>query len=142
MWRANGVGELYLYFPMSDQVPDFSQWKKSQNNVDIDTNGIYGVSFRNSDFVFKRNQWTTMRQRVHLNSVRSSGHGNPDGWLAVWFDGAKSPTFNITNVVLRKYSDVHINGIFINTFFGGHDSSWAPPHDTYTLYRNFHFKVN
>ncbi|KAK3103147.1 hypothetical protein FSP39_016821 [Pinctada imbricata] len=142
MWRANGVGELYLYFPKSNQVPDFSHWEKSQHNVDIDTNGDYGVSFRNSHFVYRRNHWTTMRQRVHLNSVRSSGHGNPDGWLAVWFDGAHSPTFNITNVVLRKYSDVHIDGIYFSTFFGGHDSSWATPHDTYTLFRNFHVKVN
>ncbi|KAK3102374.1 hypothetical protein FSP39_016592 [Pinctada imbricata] len=83
-----------------------------------------------------------MKQRVHLNSVHSSGHGNPDDWIAVWFDGAHFPTFNITNAALRKYSDIHIDGIYFSKSFGGHKSSWATLHNAYTLYKNFEVQVN
>ena len=142
-WRPNGQGELYLYFPKNKQLHGFSSWSKTQSsNLHIIPNGDFGVSFQTSDFVFRTNHWTNMKQQVHLNSFDSNGHARADGWIKVWFDGSSDPTFTATNMVLRSYSNVHIDGVFFSTFFGGQSKIWATPHDTYTLYKNFHIQVN
>lgn len=31
----------------------------------------------------------------------------------------------------------HIEGVEFATWFGGGDDTWAPPQDTYTMFRNF-----
>ena len=135
MWRANGEGELYLYFPKGDQ-PNFDTWSKHQQ-ASIHTNDNYGVSIRSPRFVFTHGKWINLKQQIHLNSVRSSGHGNPDGWIKVFMNHESTPVMMIEDALLRKYDDVKIDGIFFSTFFGGHDDTWASAHDTYTLYKNF-----
>lgn len=139
MWRANGAGELYLYFPKGDQ-PNFDTWAKHQQ-AEIVTNDNYGVSIRSSRFVFTHNKWINLKQQIHLNSVHSSGHGNADGWIKVFVNHESAPIMTTQDAVLRKYDDVKIDGIFFSTFFGGHDDSWASAHDTYTLYKNFQISV-
>lgn len=139
MWRANGAGELYLYFPKGDQ-PNFDTWAKHQQ-AEIVTNDNYGVSIRSPSFVFTHNKWINLKQQIHLNSVHSSGHGNADGWIKVFVNHGSSPIMMIQDAVLRKYDDVKIDGIFFSTFFGGHDDSWASAHDMYTLYKNFQISV-
>ena len=143
MWRTAGEGELYLYFPRESQHNGFSSWSKTQSSsIQISKHGSYGVSFRTSNFAFRKSHWTTLKQQVHLNSFDSHGHANPDGWIKVWFDGSSSPIFTVSNMVLRTYPNVHIDGLYFSTFFGGHEKEWATPNDTYTLYKNFNMQVN
>ena len=126
MWREDGHGELYMYFPQSNY---------HQKDVSIERHGTYGAGIRTSAFQFKKGNWNTLKQRVHLNDV---GHTN--GFIQVDFNGHK--LFTLHSVQLRKHSSVKIMGLFFSTFFGGHDSSWASQTDTYTLYRNFRITVN
>lgn len=109
MWREGGKGEVYAYLPTS---------------VD------HGTSFGAGNWSFVPGIWYELEQHVVLNTI-----GKKDGSIEVWVDG--KPILKKENLYFRSVDTLKIQGIFFSTFFGGHDSSWAAPKDTYIDFANF-----
>ncbi|WAR06758.1 hypothetical protein MAR_016716 [Mya arenaria] len=61
--------------------------------------------------------------------------GDGEGYIKLWVDGHAE--VHVTDIIMRDNTGFDIDGLFFSTFFGGGDSSWASPHDTYTYFRNF-----
>ena len=98
MWRDGGTGEVLL----SDAV----------------TTG-YGVDLgRGSSFTFSADgRWHTIGEHVHLNTPSLA-----DGYIDISYDGA---SYHFGGLVIRTDS-TRIDSLIFSTFFGGHDSTWAP----------------
>jgi hypothetical protein len=111
MWRTGGAGEVYAYLP--------------------NDNG-YGASLGRGRWRFVPGRWTRLSQRVVLNTP-----GRADGAVIVWVDGRQ--VFSQGGLVLRNSGDVHIDGLFFSTFFGGGDRSWASPSDQFADFAGFGF---
>ncbi|XP_064601303.1 uncharacterized protein LOC135467459 [Liolophura sinensis] len=125
MFRREGDGEVYFYAPQ-DQEPDFCERENVKCNFEK------GHSMGRGTWRFKTGVWQTISQHVHLNTL-----GVRDGFMKVWVDGHE--VYESRHLLFRKYSEVEITGMFFSTFFGGSDSTWETPHDTYTYYKNFFF---
>jgi len=61
--------------------------------------------------------------------------GQSDGEFRVWVDGVMA--VRQSGMVFRKTTQLGANGLFFSTFFGGSDSSWATPVDTFAYFANF-----
>ncbi len=109
MWRDGGAGEVYAYLPSSRE---------------------HGTSLGRGYWSFTPGRWTTIHQRVQLNTPGAS-----DGRVAVWLDG--KPVLHETGLQFRTSGDLRIDGLFFSTFFGGSDSSWASPAEQYTDFAGF-----
>jgi hypothetical protein len=104
MWRTDGAGEVLL--------------------SDATTSG-YGSDLGLGDWHFAADgQWHTLTEHVHLNTA-----GQPDGSIDVTYDGAA--VAQLTGIEFRAAGDTdQIDSLIFSTFFGGHDSSWAPSSTT------------
>jgi hypothetical protein len=109
MWRAGGAGEVYAYLPTSQE---------------------HGTSLGRGCWSFVPGQWTSIRQRVLLNSP-----GAADGRVLVWQDG--TPVLDVGDLRFRTTGALRIDGLFFSTFFGGSDRSWASPVDQYADFAGF-----
>ncbi|WP_211261400.1 polysaccharide lyase [Pseudonocardia acaciae] len=109
MWRKGGAGELYAYLPGGSG---------------------FGTSLGRGTWTFPAGQWTTIQQGVKLNTP-----GQRDGVVTVWVNGQQ--VFSQNDVQLRNTDQLHIDGLFFSTFFGGGDQSWASPSDQYADFANF-----
>ena len=103
MWRAEGAGEVYAYLPTS---------------VDA------GTSLGRGCWTFPTGRWTEVEQHVRLDVPGAS-----DGTVTVRVDG--TPVLHRTGLTFRTTTDLRIEGVFLSSFFGGGDSSWATPVDQY-----------
>jgi hypothetical protein len=110
MWRAGGVGEVLL----SDAV----------------TTG-YGTDLgRGTSFTFAADgRWHSIKEHVHLNTP-----GQPDGYIDLTYDGT---LYHFGGLVIRTDS-THIDSLIFSTFFGGHDSTWAPTSAQRIDFSSFH----
>ncbi|KAI0668407.1 hypothetical protein C8Q78DRAFT_256470 [Trametes maxima] len=79
MWRANGLGELYLYAP-KDKQTDALCSTPPQSVCDAD----WGLSIGRGAFSFKAGNWTHVRQTVTLNTP-----GERDGGFALDVNGKR-----------------------------------------------------
>jgi len=104
MWRTGGAGEVLL--------------------SDATTSG-YGSDLGLGDWHFAADgQWHTLTEHVHLNTA-----GEADGYIDVTYDGMT--VAQLTGITFRAAGDTdQIDSLMFSTFFGGHDSSWAPPTTT------------
>ena len=109
MWRRNGDGEVYAYLPTSKD---------------------YGTSIGRGNWRFKPGIWHHLEQEIELNSP-----GQADGQIKVWLDGVQ--VLDIEGITFRDVESLKIDGIFFSTFFGGGNSSWATPKDTYIDFAEF-----
>jgi hypothetical protein len=121
MWRANGTAEVYLYIPKG-QLPEYY--------FQIITNYDYGESMWRSKFRLYAGEWNTMSMCITLNTAPEA------------HDGLLQATVNNVTMIYNKLiwtpdTTMRINGLMMNTFFGGNDPSWATPIDTYTKFRKF-----
>ncbi|KAI0792651.1 polysaccharide lyase family 14 protein [Abortiporus biennis] len=130
MWRANGAGEVYSYLPPDEKanqkvcnVPPFSE-----------CNPTYGASIGRGSFDFKDGGRTLITQRVKLNDI-----GKENGELEMWVDGKS--LINLDGLVYRTSSEGRVRGIQFQTFFGGHDSSFATPEDQEVFFSDFSLAV-
>ena len=101
MWRAGGAGEVLL--------------------SDATTTG-YGTDLGRGSWTFLADgQWHTLTQTIHLNTP-----GLPDGTIDVTYNGVHVAQF--TGITFRGAGDTneHIDSLMFTTFYGGHDSTWAP----------------
>ncbi|KAI0373200.1 hypothetical protein BV20DRAFT_797237 [Pilatotrama ljubarskyi] len=79
MWRAKGLGELYLYAPKDKQTPALCA-TPPQSVCDAD----YGLSIGRGSFAFAPGNWTHVKQTVTLNTP-----GKQDGGFALDVDGVR-----------------------------------------------------
>jgi len=99
MWRAGGAGEVLL--------------------SDATTTG-YGTDLGLGSWSFQADgQWHTLTEHVHMNTP-----GQADGFIDVTYNGVQVAHF--TGITFRTDSSTHIDSLMFSTFFGGHDSTWAP----------------
>jgi hypothetical protein len=109
MWRAGGEGEVYAYLPTSE---------------------VHGTSLGRGCWSFPPGRWTSIRQRVLLNTP-----GHADGRVIVWQDGRK--VLDSRGLEFRTTGELRIEGLFFSTFFGGSDTSWASPVDQHADFAGF-----
>lgn len=109
MWRTDGQGEVYAYLPSSTR---------------------FGTSLGRGSWLFAREQWQCIEQELKLNTP-----GAADGSVHVWLDG--KPVYQNEQLLFRTTGSLRAEGVFFSTFFGGGDSSWAPPSDTYADFAAF-----
>jgi hypothetical protein len=99
MWRAGGAGEVLL--------------------SDATTSG-YGSDLGLGSWSFQADgQWHSVSQHIHLNTP-----GVPDGYVDVTYNGTL--VAHLTGITFRTDPVTEIDSLMFSTFYGGHDSSWAP----------------
>jgi hypothetical protein len=90
------------------------------------------LAFNKGNNYFVKGKWNTVKERVVMNTV-----GEANGVLQAWINGVKRIDFS--QVIWRLSNQTKADGFYISSFFGGSHESWAPPQDTYALFRNFKF---
>ncbi|KAI6117839.1 hypothetical protein EDD16DRAFT_1586271 [Pisolithus croceorrhizus] len=123
MWRQNGMGELYAYAPMNATNEKILLAVPPSSNP----NGRYGTSVGVGAWTFEPGVWTTVAERIKLNSV-----GEADGEVQVWING--ECVIHAKGLILRVDKESHIKGIHFETFFGGHTPDWASPKDQHAWF--------
>ncbi|KAF5353429.1 hypothetical protein D9756_007902 [Leucocoprinus leucothites] len=129
MWRANGAGELYLYLPPYDD-PRFAVNKKLCSLPNSVCDSTYGISVNRGSYKFATGGWTTVAQRVKLNDV-----GQSNGEIELFVNGKS--TIKVTGVIIRDASAGRVQGMQVQTFFGGSSTDWATPRDQDVYFANF-----
>jgi hypothetical protein len=109
MWRTDGAGEVYAYLP--------------------EQRG-YGDSLGRGSWTFSTGDWNLITQHIELNTP-----GKADGSVTVSLND--SEVFRQSGLSYRSSADLHIDGVFFSTFFGGDDSTWASPGDQYADFAGF-----
>jgi hypothetical protein len=109
MWREGGQAFSYLYYPgKSARCGDYAPLKAS----------------------FRKGQWHVVMQHVVLNEP-----GQANGQLQQYLDGAL--LLDLRHQVWREGEDVTIDGIKMDTFFGGGTAAWAPVADQFAYFDGF-----
>jgi hypothetical protein len=117
MWLINCAGTIYLY----DQ--------NRQNNC-------------GDDYIFSNgadiavNQWSRITERVVINTP-----GQKNGIVQAWFNGKQ--VVSLTAVELRgnvSTTTAMVDGVSLQTFYGGSTSDWAPGVTTHSLFSVFHVR--
>eukprot|EP00842_Homolaphlyctis_polyrhiza_P007053 jgi/Hompol1/937/HPOL_001073-RA len=130
MFRTDGLGEIYLYVDLADQLPSFCQVPPRSF-----CNGVYGNSIGRGAWSWSTGSWNTISQTITLNTP-----GVNNGVVQVSFNGVS--VINYGNVAWRTTGSVGFVGIDFETFFGGNDASWATPVDQYVDFKGFMIKIN
>lgn len=105
MWRTGGAAVQYMYFP--EKVNDCG------DDYDYMSGG--------SAVEFNPGTWHTVEHRLVMNEP-----GEHDGVLEAWFD--KQQVIKEQAFLFRLAGATYgIDALYFSTFFGGSDSSWAPP---------------
>jgi len=126
MWRDEGKGELYGYFPSTNKKKSFCEGQCGSK---------YGASLGTGAWKFTPGEWVTLTERVRLNDV-----GESNGEIEVSVNG-KSEILK-KGITLRQSGAGKIRGVMIHTFFGGSSSpNFASPQDQEAYFRNFDVKV-
>ncbi|WP_410499619.1 polysaccharide lyase [Chitinibacter sp. S2-10] len=114
MWRENGVGFQYYYFPgKQEECGDYA-----------------GLVRR-----FEAGRWYTLTQQVVLNDI-----GQSNGQFRQWIDGEL--VLENTAMLLRNSASVSVSAIKMDTFFGGSSSDWAPLSEQYAYFDDFIVSVD
>lgn len=111
MWRGGGAGEVLL--------------------SDATTTG-YGSDLALGSWSFQADgQWHTVSQHIHLNTP-----GQADGYIDVTYNGAH--VAHVGGITFRTVTTTQIDSLMFSTFYGGHDSSWAPTANEHIDFAAFH----
>ena len=112
MWRADSLGELYTYLPPYTD-PEFAANQVICTIPPLSIcNPTYGASIGRGAFSFIAGQWNIVSQRVRLNDV-----GQANGELELFVGGQS--VINVGGLILRDSDNGRIQGIQMQTFFGG-----------------------
>lgn len=114
MWGRDGVWFLYPYF--ADRTTQCG--------------GVLGAG----RVFFAPGRWYRVAQYMRLNAA-----GQSNGLIDMWIDG--EPVLHIGNAEIRGDNKLRIEGVMVESFFGGHDPSRASPADQSARFRNFTFRV-
>ncbi|KAI0081218.1 hypothetical protein K474DRAFT_1656689 [Panus rudis PR-1116 ss-1] len=124
MWRKEGEGEVYAYLPSSNSG------LCSNKDFKCNSDG-FGTSIDRGSFSFVPGQWNHVTMLVRLNAPTDIANGQ----VALFYNNVQAT--NETGLVYRSDNDIDVGGLYLSTFFGGDDSSWAPPETTHAYFRNF-----
>ncbi|CAG2244467.1 unnamed protein product [Mytilus edulis] len=133
MWRADGHYEVYAYIPYN-QDGGFQHWcdrYEHDHKKVICPASKCGVEIGKTStdkFKFIPGQWYRIRQEVNL------GHPNQHGRVTLWVNDLMVVNMNL---VLRRSSSIHIDGMFFSTFYGGSSIDYSKHGDTYAYFKNF-----
>lgn len=114
MWRESGHVFQYLYNPSKSEYC-----------------GDYSSLLR----FFSVGRWHTITSHVTLNSVGAS-----DGTITAYLDGEEA--LQLTGLNLRSNSEVSIDKLLFETFFGGSSAEWAPSTEQYSYFDNIIISAN
>lgn len=131
MWRKNGAGELYAYLPPSAQA---SNKKAVCSSTNTSCDGDYGWSLGRGKWDWTPGTWQTMGQKVTLNDP-----GKANGQVVIYIDGKE--VYTADNLVLRMSAKSVPRGFMCQSFFGGHDATWASPKDQKAYFADFSMAV-
>ncbi len=115
MWRADGRGEAYVYH--------MNQPRK------------YGESFPfPAEYRFPTGEPVLVRMRVTMNTP-----GRRDGQLDVWIGNEESGEYRRvvrrSDLEWRASTDLAVDSLLFETFYGGGDKTWAPRRPSFALFR-------
>ncbi|TFK19740.1 hypothetical protein FA15DRAFT_723298 [Coprinopsis marcescibilis] len=146
MWRRNGQGEIYAYFPSYDapgfeanaQLCPANATSTSSTTTTSPTtqkgnfcDDTFGISLGRGNFTFPTGAWTTVAQRVRLNDA-----GQANGQVELFVDGKS--VIKTSGIILRDVSgNGRIRGLQVQSFFGGNTADWATPKDQNTYLGDF-----
>lgn len=116
MWRPQAAGELYTYLPPYT-VKGFEANGHFCKDKNTECNPTYGASIGRGDFHFKAGAWTTVAERVKLNTP-----GKADGEIELYVEGKS--TIKVTGIIIRDSGNGRIRGLQMQSFFGGSFISW------------------
>ena len=110
MWRTGGQAVLYLYH--------------------MDKPDVYGEDHPlvypwGANVMFEKGKWYHMAERVKINTNGTSY----DGEVQVWVNGYE--VLHLTGLRFTSNGD-KIDNLYISTFHGGADATWAPTATCYT----------
>lgn len=121
-WISQGKAIAYLYVPENQ----YQGFKNIPGYVD---NHPFGISIWKEEFQLQPHMtWNNITVAVKLNEK------DYDGFLELTINNV---TRNYDKMNWRNDKNLKINGIMMNTFFGGNDVSWATPRTTWTYYKSF-----
>jgi hypothetical protein len=98
------MGEMYTYLPPYTNAP-FKANQKICTLKNSECNPKYGASIMRGSFKFQPGKWTTVAQRIKLNTA-----GHADGELELFVDGKS--TIKVTGVILTASNKGRIRGLF------------------------------
>ncbi|KAJ7178104.1 hypothetical protein C8R46DRAFT_888895 [Mycena filopes] len=133
MWRTDGAGELYTYLPQPNNVTgEFSENEKlcADTEDKNECNPTYGASLGRGKFAFEPGAWTTVSQRVKLNTA-----GKADGELELFANG--NSVIKVEGIIIRDSDEGRMRGIQMQTFFGGSTEAWASQKDQRAYFADF-----
>lgn len=110
MWRTGGKIILYLYH--MDKPGTYGE--------DIDLTWPSG-----DDVVFEKGKWYHIMERVKINTNGTTY----DGEVQVWVNGQE--VLLLTGLRFTSNGD-KVDNLYISTFHGGSDATWAPVETCYT----------
>ncbi|KZT26745.1 polysaccharide lyase family 14 protein [Neolentinus lepideus HHB14362 ss-1] len=122
MWRKQGEGEIYAYIPTSNGIC------KDSNII---CNSDFGTSIGRGEFSFASGQWNRITLIVQLNNPVNVANG----FVSLYYNDVHA--ISQQNLQLRSSDVVTAGGLYLSTFFGGNDPSWATPNTAHTYLRNF-----
>jgi len=126
MWRDYGQGELYLYAKRDEQ--DQTICDRPGNYCGAE----FGWSLNTGAFSFLPGAWTEIEERVVMNTP-----GVQNGILSIKVNGVERIRYN--NLVFRgrNYPNLVVDGMMVQTFFGGGSEWWATPSTQWIKFRDF-----
>jgi hypothetical protein len=161
MWRKDGAGEFYNYYPSGAHSADYCNtapmskcdpsWGDSSKLTILEymrsaTDMIVG----RGSFTWATGQWTTVAQRLKLNDA-----GQSNGEQELFVNGQS--VLHLTGLQIAADPSTKIYGIMAQTFFvsyvllhklwaqltmqGGSDSTWASPQNQDIWFKDFSLAV-
>ena len=126
MWRENGKGELYFYAKRDEQ--DQSICNRPGNYCGAE----FGWSLNTGSWTFQTGVWTELEQTLTLNTP-----GVQNGYLSIKVNGVEKIRYD--NLVFRgrNYPNIIMEGLMVQTFFGGGSPPWATPNRQVTKFKDF-----
>jgi hypothetical protein len=126
MFHADGLVSFYLYYPDAVEATygTTAYWGAGYSR-DIFSPSQMKVEYTSGDGAYcNPGEWHNITYRIVMNTVNAGG-GNYDGILEAYFDGKL--VMELSHVLFRHTTDLHIDCLRLYTFFGGNTADWATP---------------
>ncbi|KAK7687084.1 hypothetical protein QCA50_009584 [Cerrena zonata] len=123
MWRKQGEGEVYAYILTPNKICDNSDFKCNSDG--------FGTSIQRGAFSFVPGQWNRVSMLVRLNEPTDTANGQ----VAMWYNNVDA--IDQQALAYRQSEAINVGGLYLSTFFGGNDDSWASPQTVHSYFRNF-----
>jgi len=130
MWRYDGLIEFYVHY---NTEPTWDGWHASINWSLTDPYDEPNGEPQADQVKFKKGQWNHVEMYNKLNTP-----GQNDGIMRGWLNG--NLAIDITdNGDYRQADegDIHLNIIYLSTFFGGSDETFQPTKDLEAYFDDF-----